>query len=126
MTSKEAVLELICEAKSVNLDEERICFLRNIIEKDLDLFEEYRKIEEEIGVDFITLVKMLKDDVYINDGGIVNEIGNIYKEQVKSIEHWPIWGFTAGDDDEMKTLCAFKDRGKTWALSKEEFYENIK
>ena len=83
-------------------------------------------LEEEIGVDFITLVKMLKDDVYINDGGIVNEIGHIYKEQVKSIEHWPVWGFTAGDDDEMKTLCAFKDRGKTWALSKEEFYENIK
>ena len=83
-------------------------------------------LEEEIGVDFITLVKMLKDDVYINDGGIVNEIGHIYKEQVKSIEHWPVWGFTAGDDDEMKMLCAFKDRGKTWALSKEEFYENIK
>ena len=83
-------------------------------------------LEEEIGVDFITLVKILKDGVYINNGGIVNEIGNIYKEQVKSIEHWPVWGFTAGDDDEMKTLCAFKDRGKTWALSKEEFYKNIK
>ena len=97
----------------------------DIISKDLDLFEEYRKIEEEIGVDFITLVKMLKDDVYINDGGIVNEIGHIYKEQVKSIEHWPVWGFTAGDDDEMKTLCAFKDRGKTWALDKEEFYKTL-
>ena len=97
----------------------------DIISKDLDLFEEYRKIEEEIGVDFITLVKMLKDDVYINDGGIVNEIGNIYKEKVKSIEHWPVWGFTAGDDDEMKTLCAFKDRGKTWALDKEEFYKTL-
>ena len=96
-----------------------------IIEKDLDLLEEYRKLEEEIGVDFITLVKMLKDDVYINDGGIVDEIGHIYKDQVKSIEHWPVWGFTAGDDDEMKTLCAFKDRGKTWALSKEEFYETL-
>ena len=83
-------------------------------------------LEEEIGVDFITLVKMLKNGVYINDGGIVDEIGHIYKEQIKSIEHWPVWGFTAGDDDEMKTLCAFKDRGKTWALSKEEFYENIK
>lgn len=79
-------------------------------------------LEEEIGVDFITLVKMLKDGVYINDGGIVDEIGHIYKEKVKSIEHWPVWGFTAGDDDE----CTFKDRGKTWALSKEEFYENIK
>ena len=92
------------------------------LEKDLDLLEEYRKIEEEIGVDFITLVKMLKDDVYINDGGIVDEIGNIYKEQVKSIEHWPVWGFTAGDNVEY----AFRDRGKTWALDKEEFYKNIK
>ena len=92
------------------------------LEKDLDLLEEYRKIEEEIGVDFITLVKMLKDDVYINDGGIVDEIGHIYKDQVKSIEHWPVWGFTVDDNVE----CAFKDRGKTWALDKKEFYENIK
>lgn len=122
MTSKEAVLELICEAKSVNRDDGRVCFLRKVIEKDLDLFEEYRKIEEEIGVDFITLVKMLKDDVYINDGGIVGEIGNIYKDQVKSIEHWPVWGFTVGDGVEY----AFKDRGRTWALDKEEFYKNIK
>ena len=98
----------------------------DIISKDLDLLEEYRKIEKEIGVDFITLVKMLKDDVYINDGGIVGEIGNIYKDQVKSIEHWPIWGFTIGDDDEIKSFYAFKDRGKTWALDKEEFYKNIK
>ena len=98
----------------------------DIISKDLDLFEEYRKLEEEIGIDFITLIKILKEDVYINDGGFVNELGNIYKEQVKSIEHWPVWSFTAGDDDEMKTLCAFKDRGKTWALDKEEFYKNIK
>ena len=98
----------------------------DIISKDLDLLEEYRKLEEEIGVDFITLVKMLKDGVYINDGGIVNEIGHIYKEQVKSIEHWPVWGFNVGDDDEMKSFYAFKDRGKTWALDKEEFYKNIK
>ena len=132
MTSKEAlkdikdVLDMLIDFARLNINEDIKKQKFEIIKKDLDLFEEYRKIEEEIGVDFITLVKMLKDDVYINDGGIVNEIGHIYKEQVKSIEHWPVWGFTAGDDDEMKTLCAFKDRGKTWALSKEEFYENIK
>ena len=79
-------------------------------------------LEEEIGIDFITLIKILKDDVYINDGGIVDEIGRIYKEQVKSIEHWPVWSFTTGDGGEY----AFKDRGKTWALDKEEFYKNIK
>ena len=132
MTSKEAlkdikdVLDMLIDFARLNINEDIKKQKFEIVKKDLDLFEEYRKIEEEIGVDFVTLVKMLKDDVYINDGGIVNEIGHIYKEQVKSIEHWPVWGFTAGDDDEMKTLCAFKDRGKTWALSKEEFYENIK
>ena len=39
MVSKEAVLELICEAKSVNRDEGRVCFLRKIIEKDLETSE---------------------------------------------------------------------------------------
>ena len=82
-------------------------------------------LEEEIGIDFITLVKMLKDDVYINDSGIVDEIGNIYKEQVKSIERWPVWGFSVGDD-EVKTFYQFNERGKTLALDKEEFYKNIK
>ena len=64
---------------------------------------------------------MLKGDVYINDGGIVDEIGHIYKDRVKSIEHWPVWSFTDGDGGEY----AFKNRGKTWALDKEEFYEKL-
>ena len=122
MTSKEAIEKLGVQCMVSN-DIDGKCFEElRIIEEDLDLFEGYRKTEEEIGVDFITLVKMLKDDVYINDGGIVDEIGNIYKEKVKSIEHWPVWGFTAGNGVEY----AFKDRGKTWALDKEEFYKNIK
>lgn len=128
MTSKEALKDILgilinLERFSNIHDEQDIKKQKfEIIEKDLDLLEEYRKIEEEIGVDFITLIKMLKDDIYINDGDIVDEIGHIYKEQVKSIEHWPVWGFTVGDNAEY----AFKDRGKTWALDKEEFYKNIK
>lgn len=43
MNSKEAVLELICEAKSVNFDDNRICFLREIIEKDLEILEIIKK-----------------------------------------------------------------------------------
>ena len=127
MTSKEALKDILdilmnFERLSDIHDKQEVKKQRSeIIEKDLDLLEEYRKIEKEIGVDFITLVKMLKDDVYINDGGIVNEIGHIYKERVKSIEHWPVWGFTAGDNVEY----AFRDRGKTWALDKEEFYETL-
>ena len=128
MTSKEALKDIF----DILVNFERLSDIHDnqdikkqkfdIVKKDLNLLEEYRKIEGEIDVDFITLVKMLKDGVYINDGGIVNEIGHIYKEQVKSIEHWPVWGFTAGDNAEYE----FKDRGKTWALDKEEFYENIR
>ena len=127
MTSKEAlkdikdVLDMLIDFARLNINEDIKKQKFEIIKKDLDLLEEYRKIEKEIGVDFITLVKMLKDDVYINDGGIVGEIGRIYKDQVKSIEHWPLWSFTDGDGSE----CAFKDRGKTWALDKEEFYEKL-
>ena len=128
MTSKEALKDILdilmnFERLSDIHDKQEVKKQRSeIIEEDLDQLEEYRKTEKEIGVDFITLVKMLKDDVYINDGGIVDEIGHIYKDQVKSIEHWPVWSFTTGDGGEY----AFKDRGKTWALDKEEFYKNIK
>lgn len=82
-------------------------------------------IEEEIGIDLITLFKALKNGIYVNTGGIVDEIGNIYEEEVKCIEHRPVWGFSVGDNDEMKMFYAFKDRGKTWALDKEEFYETL-
>lgn len=127
MKSKEAlkdikdVLDMLIDFARLNINEDIKKQKFEIIKKDLDLLEEYRKLEEEIGVDFITLVKMLKDDVYINDGGFVDEIGRIYKDQVKSIEHWPVWSFTDGDGGEY----AFKDRGKTWALDKEEFYEKL-
>ena len=53
MTSKEAVLELICEAKSVNIDEGRIHFLRNIIEKDLEVLDCFKKIDKQELKDFI-------------------------------------------------------------------------
>ena len=48
MTSKEAALELICEAKSVNRDEERVCFLRKTIEKDLETSEILKTIFKSI------------------------------------------------------------------------------
>ena len=125
MTSKEAIEKLGVQCMVSN-DIDGKCFEElRIIEEDLDLLEEYRKIEEEIGIDFITLFKALKNGIYINDSGIVDEIGNIYEAEIKGIEHWPVWGFSVGND-ETKTFYAFKDRGKTWALDKEEFYRNIK
>ena len=90
----------------------------DIISKDLDQLEEYRKIEDEIGIDLITLFKALKDGIYIN------EDGSVYKDCIKSIEHWSDgWGFIS-NDDYIEVL--FKDYGISWALTEEEFYKNIK
>ena len=82
-------------------------------------------IEEEIGIDFITLFNALKHGIYINDGGIVDGLGNIYEAEVKCIEQWPVRGLSVGND-ETRTFYAFKDRDKNRALDKKEFYENIK
>ena len=114
MSSKEAILELICEAKSVNIDEERLCFLRNIIEKDLDLLEEYRKIEEEIGFDFITLSKILKQRfVYDNDQVKIELLGL----HIKSDELC-LYGFV--EDTMHAVYLRLKDYGKTWTMTKEK------
>ena len=43
MTSKEALIELICEAKSPNSDDKRISFLRKTIEEDLEILEIIKK-----------------------------------------------------------------------------------
>ena len=124
MTSKEALKDIFdilvnFECLSDIHDEQDIKKQKfEIIEKDLDQLEEYRKIEEELGIDLITLFKALKDGIYIN------EDGSVYKDCIKSIEHWSDgWGFISNDD---YIDMLFKDYGISWALDKEEFYGNIK
>ena len=60
MTSKEAVLELICEAKSLNRDDGRVCFLRKIIEKDLERLEKLEKVIETLKKSFLLSVGELR------------------------------------------------------------------
>ena len=124
MESKEALKDLL----DILMNFERIYAIDDmydvkkqrseIIEKDLDLLEEYRKIEEELGIDLITLFKALKDGIYIN------EDGSVYEDCIKSIENWSDgWGFISNDD---YIEMLFKDYGISWALTEEEFYKNIK
>lgn len=124
MTSKEALKDifdiLVNFERFSNIHDEQDIKKQKfeIIEKDLDQLEEYRKIEEELGIDLITLFKALKDGIYIN------EDGSVYKDCIKSIEHWSDgWGFISNDD---YIDMLFKDYGISWALDKEEFYGNIK
>ena len=92
----------------------------DIISKDLDLLEEYRKIEKEIGIDFITLSKILKQRfVYDNDQVKIEVLGL----HIKSNELY-LYGFV--EDTMHAVYLRLKDYRKTWALDKEEFYKNIK
>ena len=93
----------------------------DIISKDLDQLEEYRKIEEGLGVDLITLFTALENGVWYKD----------YEDNDKI-------KFTDDIEESMKckelivpakyTIIGlkFRDYGETWALDKEEFYKNIK
>ena len=68
MNSIEAVLELIIEAESLNRNDSRLCFLKNQIEKDLEILE------------------TLKKYVYFSDKSKCIRMRNIYK-QTKSFDY---------------------------------------
>ena len=70
MTSKEAVLELICEAKSLNRDDGRVCFLRNIIEKDLEILD------------------ILKRNIYVADNTIYATPNELKKDDYNKLKEW--------------------------------------
>ena len=120
MTSKEAVLELICEAKSVNRDDERICFLRGLIEKDLEILEERRKIEKELGIELTVLFSALKYGVYyLEDNG-----QRIY-DNVSLISNY----ISTGPHDKLsysfitfskRQILSFADYERTWFLVKKD------
>ena len=61
MSSLEAVLELIIEAESLNRNDSRLCFLKNQIEKDLEILE------------------ILKKHVYFSVKSRCIRMGDIYK-----------------------------------------------
>ena len=125
MRSKEALERLLMLARPCDYEvrehRNNYCdMLENVIKKDLDQLEEYRKIEEEIGIDFITLSKILKQRfVYDNDQVKIELLGL----HIKSDELY-LYGFV--EDTMHAVYLRLKDYGKTWALDKEEFYKNIK
>ena len=77
-------------------------------------------LEERIGIDFITLSKILKQRfVYDNDQVKIELLGL----HIKSDELY-LYGFV--EDTTQAVYLRLKDYGKTWTMTKEEFYKNIK
>ena len=98
------------------------CYKEGKLDKQFDIIETAIKalkdIEEELGIDLITLIKVLKDKkVWII---YVNHISRFYITDI-NIET----GIIVGDINISKSACFektynIKDYGKTWALTKEE------
>ena len=128
MTSKEALSDLSFLAIG---DENHTIKCKEIIGKDLEQLEKYKSIEEELGIDLITLFKALKDGFYIKYNG---EIVHIFPDKHITINFWykiinvfvPPKFFIdckKGTNYLSETIDEeywFKDYGKTWALTKEE------
>ena len=120
MSSKEALKDIL----GILINFERLSDIHDkqdikkqkfdIVEKDLDLLEEYRKIEKEIGIDFITLSKILKQRfVYDNDQVKIELLGL----HIKSDELC-LYGFV--EDTTQAVYLKLKDYSKTWTITKEK------
>jgi hypothetical protein len=77
---------------------------------------EYKNIEEELGIDLITLFKALKNGIYIyaNGGKYVDEGDCSFLSNINTIN------YSNKSFISFKWKYYFKDYGKTWALTKEE------
>ena len=83
-------------------------------EEALDKLGQLEDLEEEIGVDFITLSKILKQRfVYDNDRVKIELLGL----HIKSDELY-LYGFV--EDTTHAVYLKLKDCGKTWTMTKEK------
>lgn len=117
MTSKEALSDLSFLAIG---DENHTIKCKETIEKDLEVLEEYRKIEEEIGIDLIKAVELCKQAnskkvVYIKDEWGIYPIKILDILDVELANHRLYSNFRG-----IYVSLDLYDYGKTWALTKEE------
>ena len=127
MNSKEALKELEIAtnwSSNEDIDKDLYNLWGNIacrtIKKDLDRLEEYRKFEEELDIDLITLFKALKNGIYYfaYDGQLVHDYVSLINNYIDAGAHDKLsYSFMTLLE---KQILLFADYSKTWALTKEE------
>ena len=117
MTSKEALSDLSFLAIG---DENHTIKCKKTIEKDLDQLEEYRKLEEEIGIDLIKAVELCKQVnskkvVYTKERWGIDTIKILDELDIELFSHRLYKNFGG-----VYVSLDLYEYGKTWALTKEE------
>lgn len=100
------------------------------IRKDLEILEQYKSIEKELGIDLITLFKALKNGVWTNQEQTYGDakqgkirffkVRLLLEEKSIGCIHNSIW-----KGEEVIRRLYLKNYGKTWALTKEELKNEI-
>ena len=89
--------------------------------------KQYKDIEDELGIDLVTLIKALKNGIYASMYGgkpdnEINKIIHISPRSFKLCLHngephfYHVWGWPGPD----YSIYYLKDYGKTWTLTKED------
>lgn len=101
-------------AISNSIEKEKYDELKDII-KDLI---PYAELEEELGIDLITLFKAMKNGIWIKR---TNKFGEVFydREEVSSFSFY-FKEIYVEHECEYQYPYALKDYGVTWALTKEE------
>lgn len=95
--------------------------------KALDKLSQLEDIEEELGIDLITLFNVLKSHEVIckHECGIVYHETTLEKHIISGFafddEYYGLWVYDNFDDE---IFLYTKDYGKTWALTREELEDN--
>lgn len=128
LTALEA-LTLLKNLRQSNIDDQEVeGILLDIIEEELKEHRLLKKLEEELGIDLITLFKALKDKQVIFKHIYGLKKPKIYLETHKIAgllfdgKNYDLWLYDNGYGNQ---FCAYtKDYGKTWALTKEELEDD--
>ena len=131
MNSKEALKELEIAtnwSSNEDIDKDLYNLWGNVacrtIKKDLDRLEEYRKFEEELGIDLITMFKALKNGIYYfaYDGQLIHDYVSLTNNYIDAGAHDKLsYSFMTLLE---KQILLFEGYGKNLALTKEELESN--
>lgn len=89
-----------------------------VVKKDLEVLEQYKKTEEELGIELLTLFKALNNGAWTKFN---NEISKCDECEYEMLDIYIYFYWNSGKH----LVFLLSDYGKTWALTKEEL-ENEK
>ncbi len=97
---------------AMNFNEKNDAF--DVVEDAVEKYVKHKEIEEELGIDLLTLFKAMKDGYYVK-----SPINNCIFRKHQSYCDDGIY-YDSLDGFAFNTYLKTKDYGKTWALTEEE------